>query len=243
MQGISKNIFNINRIPTNVLLLVIFSVLLVFIGALTSILLFTYTNSQRLLESNQEYILLNKKLNDQIINNTREIPLQNRAMLEDLTTIVSFLGANFNQTFIDGIYLERAQTNRTLQGILESQKLLEQHINATTDILGTSSHSTTPSLRNALYAIAAVNSSPTREAFTTQLQELLNDLNQSTSVIQSLQQQVKNLSMQVPNASETVQQEFRSAFPFAENRIERAETPENESMLKEPEGGRIAGLP
>lgn len=244
MQGVSKSIFNINRISTNVLILIIFSILLVFVGALTSILLFTYTATINLVQTNQEEILVNKELNHQIIENTREIPLQNKEMLTDLSRIVNFLGANFNQTFIDGIYEERRTMNQTLKELLDNQALLIEHINATTDIFGTASHETTPGLRNALYAIAASSpTSPTHKSFTDELDTLLQDLNRSGTVIKNLQEQVKNLSIQVPNASDTVQQEFGTAFPFAENRVHQTETPENESMLKEPEGGRIAGLP
>lgn len=242
----SRNLFvNINRIPTNVLLLILFSILLIFVGALTSIVLFTYTNTINLSNENNEQIRINKELNNVIINNTREVPLQNKAMLEDLTTIVEFLGANFNQSFIDGIYEERAQTNKTLATILDMQHHLDEHVNATTDVMGTASHTTTPFLRNALYAVAAGNPVPniTQESFTNQLESLLSDLNQSTVIIQNLQEQVENLSTQVPlNDSEQVMQRFGSAFPFAENRIERADLPENESLTKEPEGGTIAGL-
>jgi predicted PurR-regulated permease PerM len=244
MQGLSKRISFLERFPTNILLVILFSILLIFVGALTSILLFTYTATINLSQENNKMIGINKELNNIIINNTREIPLQNREMLKDLSRIVNFLGDNFNQSFIEGIYEDRARTNQTLNAILKSQELMERHANATTDIFGSASHTTPPQIRNALYAVAATtNSSPTREAFTIQLDKLLADLNQSTSVINNLQDQVKNLTRQVPNASTTVEQEFGTSFPFAENRIQRTDIPENESLTKEPEGGRIAGLP
>lgn len=98
-------------------------------------------------------------------------------------------------------------------------------------------------MRNALYAVAATNSLPpvTHDSFTNQLNTLLDDLNQSSTEIQNLQEQVRNLSSLVPNDTQ-VEQEVQSAFPFAENRIERADIPKNESMTIEPEGGTIAGL-
>lgn len=246
-QGLTKSLFNLDRVPANILLLILFTILIIFVGASISIQLFTYTNTIKLVESNQQEILTNKELNNIIINNTREVPLQNKAILEDLSTIVNFLGANFNQSFLEGVYQERITTNQTLQAILQNQKLLAEHVNATTDLFGTASHETTPQLRNALYAVAASNPTVTKDSFTNQLDELLQDLNQSTTIIQDLQEQVRNLSTQIPeNESEDIiQQEFgsNSAFPFAQNRVERADTPENESMLKEPEGGTIAGFP
>lgn len=242
-QDLNRRLPNIDKTPANVLLLILFSILLIFMGALTSIVLFTYQNTINIVENNQRQILINKDLNNVIINNTREIPLQNRAMLRDLTAIVTFLGANFNQSFIQGIYEDRARTNQTLIEILENQKLLAEHVNATTDILGTASHTTTPGLRNALYYIAASNPTVSKESFTNQLNELLADLNKSSTVILNLQEQVKNLSQMVPpNASEEVKEQFGSTFPFAENRVEQADIPENESLTKEPEGGRIAGI-
>lgn len=88
-------------------------------GASISILLFTYTNTLRIVEDNQRQIFVSKELNKEIINNTREIPLQNRVMLTDLTRIVNFLGDNFNQSFIDGIYQERVLINETLAHLLD----------------------------------------------------------------------------------------------------------------------------
>lgn len=241
VQGLNNPFLGINKISINILLLILFSILIIFMGASISILLFTYTNTIKLVESNQNEILINKELNHEIINNTREIPLQNRMMLEDLTTVVNFLGANFNQSFINGIYEERRMMNITLQEIRANQRILAEHVNATTDILGTASHTSSPDLRNALYSIAASNPTMTRDSFTTQLDSLLSDLNQSTTIIQNLQEQVKNLSSQVPNDTEQTQQ-AESIFPFAQNRIERADIPENESLLKEPENGTLASI-
>lgn len=180
-------------------------------------LLFTYTTSIQILEQNRQTVEANNMLNRILVNQTREIPLQNQELLHGI--------------------------NNTLDELNSNQELLSQHINQTADAFRLSNHEISPDMRNALYAVAATNSLPpvTHDSFTNQLNTLLDDLNQSSTEIQNLQEQVRNLSSLVPNDTQ-VEQEVQSAFPFAENRIERADIPKNESMTIEPEGGTIAGL-
>ena len=89
LESITKGLISIEKISTNVLLLVLFTILIIFVGALTSILLFTYTATIHVSQDNQRNILLNKELNNVIINNTREVPLQNQVMLEDIKTALN----------------------------------------------------------------------------------------------------------------------------------------------------------
>ena len=93
-ESLTKRLSTIERIPTNVLLLVLFTILIIFVGALTSILLFTYTATIHVSQDNQRNILLNKELNNIIINNTREVPLQNQVMLRDIQAALNQSAVN-----------------------------------------------------------------------------------------------------------------------------------------------------
>lgn len=132
MHDLNNRFFStFDRVPVNTMLLILFSILLIFIGASISILLFTYNATINLVESNQEQILVNKDLNRIIINNTREVPLQNKEILTDIDKVIHFLGDNFNQTFIRGIYENRAEVQEALDTVIENQRLIVKHINQT----------------------------------------------------------------------------------------------------------------
>ena len=237
----------LNRFCTNALLLILFSILIIFLGALTSMLLFTYQNTLKIVEQNNQVAtdnnqiaLQNQVINQETLNLTREVPLQNRKILEDVQGIVVFLGSNFNKSFIEGIYQDRLTTNKTLQSILENQRLLASHVNATTDLFGTASHFTPPGLRNALYSAAATSETNNTPSMNTELESLLSTLNQSQNTIMQLREQVQNLSQQAALQQQN-NTSFETTFPFAQNRIERAQAPNDTyTELKE---GTIAGLP
>jgi amino acid transporter len=92
-----KLAFLSNNIPTNTLLVLLFSILIIFLGALTSIVLFTYQNSIQLVESNRDIIEENVRLNLIGINETREIPLQNLELLQNINnTQTGLIGLNDN---------------------------------------------------------------------------------------------------------------------------------------------------
>jgi amino acid transporter len=92
-----KLAFLSNNIPTNILLVLVFSILVIFLGALTSIVLFTYQNSLKILEVNNDIVEENNRLNYIQINQTREIPLQNLKLLQNINeTQNGLIGLNDN---------------------------------------------------------------------------------------------------------------------------------------------------
>lgn len=79
----------LGRYCTNTLVFILFSFLLVLTGIVLSIILFTYFNTLSVVESNSN-------LNERIFivtssheNRTREIPLENQKMLNNLTAIAN----------------------------------------------------------------------------------------------------------------------------------------------------------
>jgi hypothetical protein len=114
------NIFG--RISGNFLLLILFTILIIFMGALTSILLFTYNATTHIIQDNQRNIFINKQLNEEIIDNTREIPLQNRMLLENLSSVVNLLGINFGaeSQYLDREYQQYIQANKTFTYLNQS---------------------------------------------------------------------------------------------------------------------------
>lgn len=86
-EGWSRSLLNINKIPTNTLVLIFGTILLIFLGASISILLFTYYNSIKIIEQNRD-------LNKQALAELKEIPLQNLQMLLALNETVSRLQSN-----------------------------------------------------------------------------------------------------------------------------------------------------